>query len=88
MEVSTQTSIENLKSTDRVLQTEAYSTMMAATNEIVEWAYEIWDEPSTNRQPLGNMYRRFFCILALPYLSQYMLDLIRNDPYSCVDTLL
>lgn len=72
MEVSTRTNIENLKTTDRAVQTEAYSAMMAATNEKVEWAYDIWDELKQNLTDKDNHLRSI--------AGQLLSNLAKSDP--------
>jgi hypothetical protein len=34
---------ENLQSENKDLQYDAFNQIMAATNEKVDWAYEVWD---------------------------------------------
>ncbi|UOR11442.1 hypothetical protein [Halobacillus amylolyticus] len=44
MDKNTQIYFENLKSKDKNIQYEAYTNIMEATNEQVNWAYEVWDQ--------------------------------------------
>ncbi|MFL0497878.1 hypothetical protein [Priestia megaterium] len=44
MDNKTQSYFENLEATDKNLQLEAYTNILAVTNEEVDWAYEVWDE--------------------------------------------
>jgi hypothetical protein len=44
MDETLRTSLENLRSQDRELQTKTYFDLLAATETPVDWAYEIWDE--------------------------------------------
>lgn len=44
MDTTIQRHVENMYSKDRPLQTEAYYALISATDEPVDWAYEIWDK--------------------------------------------
>ena len=44
MEPSNSTAIENIRSTDRELHNQAFVTLLAATEQPVDWAYDAWDE--------------------------------------------
>ena len=44
MDEATQAHIKNLWSQDRDQQNEAYSAILAATDQPVDWAYAIWDD--------------------------------------------
>jgi hypothetical protein len=44
MDTTTRTSLEHIRSTDRELQNQAFSYLLAATEKQVGWAYEAWDE--------------------------------------------
>jgi hypothetical protein len=72
VELSTRIHIENLKTKDRTIQTEAYSAMMAATNEQVDWAYEIWDELKINLTDKDNHLRSI--------AGQLLSNLAKSDP--------
>jgi hypothetical protein len=44
MDPATRSNFENLWSTDRMLQNEAFQTILHATEIPVDWAYEVWDD--------------------------------------------
>ena len=44
MDQVTRTNLDNLRSTDRQLQNDAFTYILAATEKPVDWAYEAWDE--------------------------------------------
>jgi hypothetical protein len=44
MDRLTQSYFENLEAEDKNLQFEAFGNIKAATNEKVDWAYEVWDQ--------------------------------------------
>lgn len=44
MNTLTRTHLDNLRSEDRVLQNEAFTYILQATDHPVDWAYEAWDD--------------------------------------------
>ncbi|UOQ94648.1 hypothetical protein MUO14_06785 [Halobacillus shinanisalinarum] len=44
MDENTQMYFENLNSEDKNIQYDAYTNIMEATNEQVDWAYDVWDQ--------------------------------------------
>ncbi|KMY51450.1 hypothetical protein [Peribacillus loiseleuriae] len=44
MDRDIQAYFENLEAKDKDVQFEAFNTILAATNEEVDWAYEVWDQ--------------------------------------------
>ena len=48
MDKSTRTHLTNLWSDDRVLQNDAFFTILKLTDQPVNWAYEAWDELLAN----------------------------------------
>ena len=43
MDPATRMAIGNIRSTDRGLQNQAFLTLLAATDQPVDWAYQVWD---------------------------------------------
>lgn len=62
----------NLTSKDRVLQNAAYRFIMAATDEPVEWAYEVWDELVAGLADKDNHVRAI--------AAQVLCNLAKSDP--------
>ncbi|MBI1257707.1 MAG: hypothetical protein GC204_09575 [Chloroflexi bacterium] len=44
MDAALQTALENIRSNNKDLQNDAYSTLLTATDQPVDWAYEVWDD--------------------------------------------
>lgn len=44
MDEFTRTQLENVHTTDRPVQTEAFFALIELTNTPVDWAYEVWDD--------------------------------------------
>lgn len=44
MDATTQTHVDNLTSADKETQNQAYYALLAATEQPVDWAYDIWDD--------------------------------------------
>ncbi|MGG3448517.1 hypothetical protein [Domibacillus aminovorans] len=44
MEAPVQRYFEDLKSTDKEIQYEAYKNLLTITEKEVDWAYEVWDQ--------------------------------------------
>ena len=44
MDSKTQKHLQNLRSEDRTLQNEAFSSILKQTEKPVDWAYEEWDQ--------------------------------------------
>jgi len=72
MDRITQTHLENIDTTDRELQNEAYSYVMEATTQPVEWAYEVWDEMVALLRHKDNHQRAI--------AAQVLCNLAKSDP--------
>ena len=72
MDELTRTTLANLYSTDRAAQTQAYYDLLAATEQPVDWAYEVWDELVSALQHKDNHVRSI--------ASQTLINLARSDP--------
>ena len=44
MDAITRTHYDNLSAADGTVRYEAYNAILAATEQPVDWAYEVWDE--------------------------------------------
>ena len=44
MDSETKVLFERLESEDKTFQMEAFSQLLAKTDELVDWAYEVWDD--------------------------------------------
>ena len=64
--------VDHLWSADRELQNAAYTAVMAATNQPVTWAYEIWDEAVANLRHKDNHNRAI--------AAQLLCNLAKSDP--------
>lgn len=69
MDRTTQSYFVDLHATDKVLQYEAFNQIMAATQEKVGWAYEVWDQLLNDLKDSNNHTRsraaQFLCNLAI-----------------------
>ena len=68
----TRTNLNNLWSTDRQLQNEAFFTILNLTDSSVDWAYEVWDELLENLNNKDNHNRAI--------AAQVLCNLARSDP--------
>lgn len=64
--------LDDLRSTDRAVQNKAYTAMMKATEEPVDWAYEVWDELVADLKHKDNHVRAI--------ASQVLCGLAKSDP--------
>jgi hypothetical protein len=67
-----QGTLEAIRSSDRTVQGEAYQAMLTATDEPVDWAYEVWDRVV---EDLGHPNNRVRSIA-----SQILANLAKSDP--------
>lgn len=67
-----QTHIENIHSKDKSLQNEAYAALMAASEQPVDWAYEVWDGLVADLTHKDNHVRAI--------ASQLLCNLAKSDP--------
>lgn len=72
MDAITRTHVQNIHSPDRELQNAAYSALMQATDQLVEWAYEVWDELLADLQHKDNHVRAI--------AAQLLSNLAKSDP--------
>ena len=63
---------ETLKTDDPELRTQAYGDIIAASNEPVDWAYEVWDEMKRNLSHKDNHMRSI--------AAQILSNLAKSDP--------
>ncbi|WP_017728893.1 hypothetical protein [Halalkalibacterium ligniniphilum] len=68
MDSTIQSHFNNLQSKDRNVQYEAYKRILAATEEKVDWAYDVWDQLTADLTDADNHRRsraaQFLCRLA------------------------
>jgi hypothetical protein len=57
MNIATRTNLNNLWSSDRELQNQAFTAILKATDKPVDWAYEAWDEVVANLSHKDNHNR-------------------------------
>ncbi|MFF2887294.1 hypothetical protein [Paenibacillus sp. NPDC057967] len=72
MNKSVQTSIQHLKSTDRSLQTKAFLDLQFQTEEVVDWAYDVWDDLVSDLSHSDNHCRAI--------AAQLLSNLAKSDP--------
>ncbi len=72
MDEQTRTDFENIRSTDRQLQNQAFLAIMAATDRPVEWAYEVWDDLLGELKDKDNHVRAI--------AAQVLCNLSKSDP--------
>lgn len=65
-------SFDNLRSTDRTLQNEAFQRLLKAIDKPVEWSYEVWDEMVAALSSKHNHERAI--------AAQVLCGLARSDP--------
>ncbi|MEZ4671197.1 MAG: hypothetical protein R3E39_25100 [Anaerolineae bacterium] len=68
----TRTHIENIFSADRDLQNAAYSALLEATEQPVEWAYDVWDRLVAALRHKDNHVRAI--------ATQLLSNLAKSDP--------
>ena len=64
--------IENIRSNDKHLQNQSYETLLQETNEVVDWAYDVWDELLDLLQNGDNHQRSI--------AAQVLSNLTKSDP--------
>ena len=72
MDDTTRAHIGNLHSADKQQQNEAFFALLAATDEPVDWAYEVWDMLIADLTHHDNHYRAI--------ASQILCNLAKSDP--------
>ena len=66
------TNIENIQSEDKVLQNKAYFFILEATNQPVDWAYDVWNEMIEGLSHKDNHVRAIS--------AQVLSNLAKSDP--------
>jgi len=72
MDSKTQKHVANLRSEDRDLQNQAFSYILNATEQPVDWAYEIWDQLMEGLRHRDNHVRAIS--------AQILANLAKSDP--------
>jgi hypothetical protein len=72
MDRTTRTHLNNIHSTNKSLQNEAYTYLMEVTDKPVDWAYEAWDELLETLSDKDNRKRAI--------ASQVLCNLAKSDP--------
>jgi len=72
MDSTIQTYFENLDSTDKNLQYEAFNYIISVTKEKVDWSYEVWDKLKADLTHKGNHQRS--------RAAQFLANLAISDP--------
>lgn len=72
MDHTIQNHFENLNSEDKNEQYEAFNHIIAATNDEVDWAYEVWDELVAGLSSTNNHKRSRY--------AQFLSGLAKSDP--------
>lgn len=72
MDKTTRLHLDNLRSTDRQVQNEAYFRILALTDQPVDWAYEVWDEMVQGLKDKDNHVRAIS--------AQVLSGLAKSDP--------
>jgi hypothetical protein len=72
MNQTTRTYLELVRSADKLRQNEAFSYLLAATEQPVDWAYEAWDEV------LGGLTHKSNRVRAIS--AQVLCNLAKSDP--------
>jgi hypothetical protein len=72
MDQTTRAHLDNLRSADKDLQNEAYYAIIEATNQPVEWAYDVWDDMVEGLTHKDNHVRAIS--------AQVLCNLAKSDP--------
>ena len=57
MNQTIQANLDNIRSEDKELQNKAFTYLLEATDQPVDWAYTVWDEMVTNLRHKDNHVR-------------------------------
>lgn len=68
----TRTHLDNLRSEDKAVQNEAFLTILKATDQPVDWAYDVWDELVEDLHHKDNRLRAI--------ATQVLCNLAKSDP--------
>jgi hypothetical protein len=72
MDSKTQKHLQNLRSEDRTLQNEAFSSLLKKTEKTVDWAYDVWDQLVEGLRHKDNHVRAIS--------AQVLANLAKSDP--------
>jgi hypothetical protein len=72
MDQTIRTHLDNLRSADKDLQNEAYYAIIEATNQPVDWAYDVWDDMVEGLTDRDNHVRAIS--------AQVLCNLAKSDP--------
>ena len=72
MDSRTRKHLDNLRSDDRTLQNEAFSSILKVTKKPVDWAYEVWDQLVEGLRHKDNHVRAIS--------AQILANLAKSDP--------
>jgi hypothetical protein len=72
MDEITRKALDNLYSQDRAAQNQAFFAVLAATDQPVDWAYEVWDKLLTGLEHKDNHVRAI--------AAQVLCNLAKSDP--------
>ena len=72
MKTTTRTHLDNLWSDDRQIQNQAFNAILAATDQMVDWSYQVWDELLANLSHKDNHNRAI--------AAQILANLAKSDP--------
>jgi hypothetical protein len=72
MDAATRTNLDNLRSTDKQAQNDAFFAILEATNQPVDWAYDVWDDLVADLTHKDN-HRRAIA-------AQVLCNLAKSDP--------
>ncbi len=72
MDQITRTNIDNIRSSDKELQNKAYEAVIKATDQPVDWAYDVWDDL------LADLHHKDNHVRAIS--AQVLCNLAKSDP--------
>jgi hypothetical protein len=65
--------LDNIRSADKEIQNKAFSDLLEATDQPVDWAYAVWDEMVANLRDQDNHVRAI--------AAQILCNLAKSDPH-------
>lgn len=72
MDSITRTNLDNLRSEDKDVQNAAFCAVLEATDQLVDWAYDVWDEMVATLRHKDNHQRAI--------AAQVLCNLAKSDP--------
>src|SRR6185295_10842856 len=72
MDTTTRTNLDNLRSDDKAVQNDAFFALLAAAEQPVDWAYDVWDSMVADLKHKDN-HRRAIA-------AQVLCALAKSDP--------